>query len=62
MTRSQDITRLARSGTAAVPRSAAPERHYSVAMVVNGADAMPAIASFVDGLQARLTSFARIGG
>jgi CubicO group peptidase (beta-lactamase class C family) len=33
----------------------APEHHYCVAMVVNGTDALPAIASFVDGLQASLT-------
>jgi hypothetical protein len=33
----------------------APEHRYCVAMVVNATDALPAMASFVDGLQARLT-------
>ena len=33
----------------------APEHQFCVAMVVNSTDALPAIASFVDRLQARLT-------
>jgi D-alanyl-D-alanine carboxypeptidase len=33
----------------------APEHQYCAAMVVNSTDALPAIAGFLDGLQARLT-------
>ena len=39
----------------------APEHQYGAVMVVNSTDALPAIAGFLDGLQARLTGSARIG-